>query len=724
MGLSKASDEQIKNIMEDLLDSEDVAKTRKKILLILIAVILFLSVSNIGTTYLAVTLATETKIDGDRALVNKHSGEAITTIGRGVTLDVDMSVIDERPGEKEFCLRIDDLAHLWHAAESGSQIGIISKIGDTREGIDLDLHGAVESPSGVCFPTSKDGRFCVNLEQDICSSESTRRLMNDGVNTAKIRKYMFEKYLEANHNGIPIEKLSINHLLENSFDTKNTRQLRKSRNDDDGDLDKFLASGTYITDPDVMDVAIIGAGWAGLAAGSYFLKKNRSLKFSIIEANSYIGGRSHTDYFKGGEIPVDIGSAWIQNYEDSYEEKIYEIFQDVKNKCAQDSNNIHKFGTTYINYEESSQIHYMFGKGELSREKRESLLQELWTGDNGYVNFGVRMRSKLRRGKDKNYDEVLQKYEYENQILPNTIEKEFLESMENSEITTAFGADPDKVFIKNTFYDDGAPMLHMGGSFGELADKFAKCRYASGTSINIAEKIILESYVTKIEYSSSHVTITYISEGETRTIKAKQVLITVPLGVLKHEDIIFSPALPKWKSSAVESLGFGVLDKWIGYWHDDVVLPWDVNSTVWLHLVEDAQFQGEIHFKAFFNEYVTNGNHKILTAFIGGKAAVEMEKKENQEIYDLVMLSLKEMFPNATVPAPNEFKVSRWGQNPNFRGSYSIPSKNQMYDSKRLKENIDGKLFFAGEATAGEWYGTASGAYMSGVDAAREILKR
>merc|ERR1712157_166366 len=186
-----------------------------------------------------------------------------------------------------------------------------------------------------------------------------------------------------------------------------------------------------------------------------------------------------------------------------------------------------------------------------------------------------------------------------------------------------------------------------------------------------------------------------INNGVSKQLKTKKVIITVPLGVL---------------------------NKWIGYWHDDVILPWDLENDVWMELMEDKSAQEKTPFKGFFNDYKTNGNHKILTAFVGGDLALDIEKKSDMEIQNLAMTSIQGMFPNTTVPIPNEFIVSRWGQDENFLGAYSFPSKDQMYNSKKLTENIDGKLFFAGEACAGEWYGTTSGAYMTGIDAAKEVL--
>ena len=45
------------------------------------------------------------------------------------------------------------------------------------------------------------------------------------------------------------------------------------------------------------------------------------------------------------------------------------------------------------------------------------------------------------------------------------------------------------------------------------------------------------------------------------TYRAEAVLVTVPLGVLKENVIVFDPPLPEEKQSAIDRLGFGNLNK-------------------------------------------------------------------------------------------------------------------------------------------------------------------
>ena len=48
----------------------------------------------------------------------------------------------------------------------------------------------------------------------------------------------------------------------------------------------------------------------------------------------------------------------------------------------------------------------------------------------------------------------------------------------------------------------------------------------------------------------------------TQQFKADAVLVTLPLGVLKHSNSVqFHPPLPEWKTAAIQRMGFGNLNK-------------------------------------------------------------------------------------------------------------------------------------------------------------------
>ena len=83
--------------------------------------------------------------------------------------------------------------------------------------------------------------------------------------------------------------------------------------------------------------------------------------------------------------------------------------------------------------------------------------------------------------------------------------------------------------------------------------------------------IKLNSAVRQIRYSSTGVevyTTNSRNNSEPMTYRADAVLCTLPLGVLKESvhgnginSIQFIPPLPEWKTSAIQRMGYGNLNK-------------------------------------------------------------------------------------------------------------------------------------------------------------------
>jgi monoamine oxidase len=67
-------------------------------------------------------------------------------------------------------------------------------------------------------------------------------------------------------------------------------------------------------------------------------------------------------------------------------------------------------------------------------------------------------------------------------------------------------------------------------------------------------------------------------------------------------------------------------------------------------------------------------------------------------------------------------KESRWAHDPFARGSYSHALPGHAGKRAVLAAPVDGRLFFAGEATSPNFFSTAHGAHESGERAAREAL--
>lgn len=81
------------------------------------------------------------------------------------------------------------------------------------------------------------------------------------------------------------------------------------------------------------------------------------------------------------------------------------------------------------------------------------------------------------------------------------------------------------------------------------------------TKLDVRTKRVVDSihYNQDAFRESEYSTKVVCTSGE--VIEADEVVLTVPLGVLKSDMIDFDPPLPDWKRGAIERLGFGLLNK-------------------------------------------------------------------------------------------------------------------------------------------------------------------
>lgn len=63
-----------------------------------------------------------------------------------------------------------------------------------------------------------------------------------------------------------------------------------------------------------------------------------------------------------------------------------------------------------------------------------------------------------------------------------------------------------------------------------------------------------------------------------------------------------------------------------------------------------------------------------------------------------------------------------WSKHPYIRGGYHCPTVNSVQSHKHLAEPLEGKLFFAGEATCWTTAGEVQAALATGERAANEVF--
>lgn len=250
--------------------------------------------------------------------------------------------------------------------------------------------------------------------------------------------------------------------------------------------------------------------------------------------------------------------------------------------------------------------------------------------------------------------------------------------------------------------------------------------------------IKLDAAAKKIVYSQTGVEVTTYApkeSGPNVTYHADVVLCTLPLGVLKvstappcnqKNTVEFSPPLPDWKTSAVQRLGFGNLNKVVLCFER---IFWNPQANLFGHVGSTTASRGELFL--FWNLYKA----PVLLALVAGEAAAIMENVTDDVIVGRCIAVLRGIFGQTGVPQPKETVVTRWRADCWSRGSYSfvaVGSSGSDYDllaSPVIPPGPQGapvtsgpaRIFFAGEHTIRNYPATVHGAFLSGLREASRI---
>ena len=410
-------------------------------------------------------------------------------------------------------------------------------------------------------------------------------------------------------------------------------------------------------------VVVVGAGVAGLAAARE-LRRRGVGDVVVLEARDRIGGRVWTDAI-GGSIPVDLGASWIHGVEGN---PVAAIARE------------HGIETLPTDYDNA----VVRGHGGMAPPSSSD---------------GV-LRKLLTLARRHPADDLLSVFErYVAAAGLDAAQRRHLDYLLNTGIEHEFAADIGELSfdsIDGGEAFDGHDAVFPGG-YSQVVDALA-----AGSDIRTQQA------VTSIDCRGVPVVLT---TAEGATFEAEKVVVTVPLGVLKPGAISFRPELPPPHQRALEQLGMGVLNK--------TCLLFD--EVFWDEDVEFIRYVGPQRgeWAETLSLYPSTGQ-PLLMMFNAGAYGTEIEPLSDEEVVARALTALRDMY--GPVPDPKDALITRWHSDPWSRGAYSyVPVGASYRQYADLGTPVDGKLFFAGEATHAEHPATVHGALMSGVQAAPRI---
>ncbi|MFL5109360.1 MAG: flavin monoamine oxidase family protein [Microvirga sp.] len=414
----------------------------------------------------------------------------------------------------------------------------------------------------------------------------------------------------------------------------------------------FGIAGRAFAAADV-DVAIVGAGAAGLAAAKELRKAGRS--FVVLEARSRIGGRAYTDDTLG--IPFDAGAQYIHWAERNPWKKIAD-------------------------------------------ELRVPLEEDAAGGIPVVFANAVRMPDDERARRRSAFSRISQALE-----AGVSADRSFADAVKGASpeivgaaggITQfALGEDPERVSIAD--YDQlwaGDDYVIPGG-YGALVTRW-------GADVPVR----LSTPVSAIRWGGRGV----VLETAAGSLVAGAAIVTVPIGVLKAGGIRFTPELPAPLQDALDGLGMGAYTK--------LALKIDRAR---VEPLETADYIELVDGNAVSFEFWPFGRDLCLV-MLGGDGARRLCEAGEGAAIDFATARLAGMVGGHIRQAIGGGRLAAWWTDPYARGSYSVARPGRVAARQALRQPVGGKVFLAGEASAGGGAMTVGGATLEGQRVARAVL--
>ncbi|UYV20422.1 FAD-dependent oxidoreductase [Halomonas qaidamensis] len=432
-----------------------------------------------------------------------------------------------------------------------------------------------------------------------------------------------------------------------------------------GDDDKTIDNGHQ-------RIVVIGAGLAGLVAAKELMGAGHNV--IVLEARDRIGGRIWTSK-KWPDVPLDMGATWIHGVSGN---PISELADQLGAR---------RLVTSYeraVTYTTDGQAFSEVEEAKLEAVRRR-MFAALRKAQSADADTSIRQVVNLL---EKNFASDPEALRFLSFCLSGNIEQEYAGSASR---LSSYWYDSAEEF-------DGDDVLFAQG-FSVITEYLAQ-------DVDIR----LSQVVNEIKLQDESAVSVRTTDNE---FIADRVVVTLPLGVLQHNDVRFVPALPEEKRNAISKLGMGVLNKCYlrfeqAFWPEDMD---------WLEYVSAKH--GEWTEWVSFQRAV---NMPILLGFNAADRGRDIEAWSDEQIVASAMETLRTIF-GADIPQPVDYQITRWASDSFTRGSYSynaLGSTTVMRDA--LANALNKQLFFAGEATDRDYFGTAHGAFLSGLRVSRDIL--
>jgi monoamine oxidase len=418
------------------------------------------------------------------------------------------------------------------------------------------------------------------------------------------------------------------------------------------------------------EVLIIGAGVAGLAALAHL--ESAGVNCICLEARDRIGGRIYTVHDPHSPLPIELGAEFIHGRP----AELWDIIREAALPVYD--------GT-------DASLHLKDGEVEErldSWDFVDKILDDLQTA--------------AANGPDMSFRQFLDGTAYPEAAKQSAIG--YVEGF-NAAKADVIGIHALAEETKAAAQIDGDRVFRFFQGYDSIP------RHLLRSSERLMLNHVVESVTWERGSVSAHV------RGLTRTIQARRLIVTVPLGVLQHGDIAFDPE-PAAILQAANRLCFCQVVR--------VVLRF--RKPIWESKPELADAGFLLSQQPVFPTWWTTlaARSANITGWSAGAKAEPLLNQPREDILRQAVHGLASItgFAPATVQANLEAAYFHdWHADPFARGAYSYVPAGALDARRALAEPVENTLYFAGEATDQNGHSaTVHGAIASGLRAAKQIL--
>jgi monoamine oxidase len=409
-----------------------------------------------------------------------------------------------------------------------------------------------------------------------------------------------------------------------------------------------------------VDVAIIGAGAAGIAAARRFAGTKARIAF--IEASGRIGGRCFTDTLTFG-VPFDRGAHWIH---------------------VPDLNPL-----TPLAMKSGFEI-YPAPPGQRVRiGRRYARAGEM----EDYLTATVRANRAIGEAGRGRQDVSCA------QALPKDL-GDWQRTIEF--VLGPIGCAKDLAEVS---------ALDFARSVERDSDMF--CRQGLGALVaKLADglPVQLSRPASRIDWSERNRIEISTAKG---LLVARTVIVTASTGVLMSDKLKFEPELPRRYLDAIEKLRLGSYD------HIALELP---GNPLGLQRDEVVFEKAESARTAAILANISGT--PLCTVEVAGKFGADLAASGEPAMVSFALDWLTGLYGADIRKAVKRTSATRWNDEPWTRGAFSAAPPGGQWARAALAEPVRDRIFFAGEATHETLWGTVGGAWASGERAADAVLKK